>query len=228
MCPVRRAVAAARSPAWSPDGERIVFTSYRDGPGELYVMDADGSNLINLTQNPANDAGWPAWWAGELHPPEPVSDTGIRGKTEAGLSALMGSKKRKGPGIAPAGDRQCPSGSEGIDSGEWSTAAPDDIVVIGDSAQIGLRHRAGQRGDVVPISAIVIAPDGSRAQARSFLEGDEWTALIYPEDFSTIEAGGPTFVTDEGVGQRGEYTVIWESQDKVITCDQFLVGGGAS
>jgi len=29
------------SPNWSPDG-RILFTSNRDGRGEIYVMNADG------------------------------------------------------------------------------------------------------------------------------------------------------------------------------------------
>lgn len=39
------------SPAWSPDGERIVFVSDRDGYLELYVIDADGSNLQRVTNN---------------------------------------------------------------------------------------------------------------------------------------------------------------------------------
>ena len=216
------------APAWSPDGERIVFISYRDGPGELYVMDADGSNLVNLTQNPANDAGWPAWWAGEIGPSASGAEAGIRSKAEAGLSALMGSKKRKNPGIALVDNRQCPVGLEGTADGQWIAAAPDDVVVIGDSAQIGLRHRAGQTGDVVPINAIVIAPDGSRAQARSFLEDDEWTALIYPEDFIPVDADGVPFAAHKGVSLRGEYTVVWESREKVIACDGFTVGGGAS
>ena len=34
-------------------GAQIAFTSYRDGNREIYVMDADGSNLRNLTRNPA-------------------------------------------------------------------------------------------------------------------------------------------------------------------------------
>jgi dipeptidyl aminopeptidase/acylaminoacyl peptidase len=38
---------------WSPDGGKIVFTSTRDGLGDLYVMDADGSNQARLTTTPA-------------------------------------------------------------------------------------------------------------------------------------------------------------------------------
>jgi len=47
-------------PIWSPDGSKIVFCSNRDGKNEIYVMDADGSNVKRLTNNLANDA-IPRW-----------------------------------------------------------------------------------------------------------------------------------------------------------------------
>ena len=48
------------TPAWSPDGEHIVFVSTRDGNREVYVMDANGSYEVNLTNHPADD--WmPSW-----------------------------------------------------------------------------------------------------------------------------------------------------------------------
>jgi TolB protein len=49
-----------QAPAWSPDGRTIVFVSWRDGNGEVYAMDADGSSPRNLTRNPAKDVR-PAW-----------------------------------------------------------------------------------------------------------------------------------------------------------------------
>ena len=48
-------------PAWSPDGAEIVFQTDRDGNREIYVMDADGSNPVNLTNHPADD-GAPSWF----------------------------------------------------------------------------------------------------------------------------------------------------------------------
>ena len=46
-------------PDWTADG-RIVFMSDRDAPDgvarDIYVMDADGGNVRNLTANPADDA----------------------------------------------------------------------------------------------------------------------------------------------------------------------------
>ena len=58
------------SPAWSPDGQKIAFISFRDEhrfdgrmitPGEIYVMNADGTNPINLTQSPIRWDRSPSW-----------------------------------------------------------------------------------------------------------------------------------------------------------------------
>ena len=37
------------NPSWSPDGTKIAFVSGRDDNKEIYVMNADGKNLKNLT-----------------------------------------------------------------------------------------------------------------------------------------------------------------------------------
>ncbi|HVL97633.1 MAG TPA: hypothetical protein VM266_17395 [Solirubrobacteraceae bacterium] len=49
---------------WSPDGTKLVFQSNRDGNFEVYVMNADGSNQVNLTNNATtgrNNDSQPAW-----------------------------------------------------------------------------------------------------------------------------------------------------------------------
>jgi Tol biopolymer transport system component len=41
------------SPIWSPDSSKLAFLSTRDGNPELYVMDADGSDQLRLTETDA-------------------------------------------------------------------------------------------------------------------------------------------------------------------------------
>lgn len=54
-------------PSWSPDGQRIAFRRMRQigtpgpwNPTDIWVMDADGSNQVNLTAD-ASSQHWPQW-----------------------------------------------------------------------------------------------------------------------------------------------------------------------
>ncbi|MDE0205713.1 MAG: hypothetical protein OXP66_06780, partial [Candidatus Tectomicrobia bacterium] len=44
--------AADRSPAWSPDGQRIAFDSDRDGDFDIYVMNAAGEPVATTRPTP--------------------------------------------------------------------------------------------------------------------------------------------------------------------------------
>lgn len=46
--------------AWSPDGKRLAFESRRTGNAEIFVVDANGSNVVQLTDHPGSDSA-PAW-----------------------------------------------------------------------------------------------------------------------------------------------------------------------
>ncbi|MGY1683796.1 TolB family protein [Geodermatophilus sp. SYSU D01176] len=54
-------------PVWSPDGRRIAFVSTRDGNAEVFVMDADGSDVVQVTDTATTPDGVevrndsPAW-----------------------------------------------------------------------------------------------------------------------------------------------------------------------
>ncbi|NTU81292.1 MAG: hypothetical protein HGA45_18250 [Chloroflexales bacterium] len=47
-------------PAWSPDGRRLAFVSDRAGGTDIFAVNADATNLVNLTNHPASDTA-PAW-----------------------------------------------------------------------------------------------------------------------------------------------------------------------
>lgn len=58
------------APSWSPKGDKIAFSSNRDGDYDIFVMDADGSNLKKITSNSQEDIipewspdnEWIAYW----------------------------------------------------------------------------------------------------------------------------------------------------------------------
>ncbi|MBI1925878.1 PD40 domain-containing protein [Candidatus Poribacteria bacterium] len=66
-------------PRWSPDGTRLVFVENND----IYVMDADGQRVIQLTNHPATDYS-PAW--------SPVLSLGVSPREK--LPILWGEMKR--------------------------------------------------------------------------------------------------------------------------------------
>jgi Tol biopolymer transport system component len=47
-------------PRWSPDGKRIVFSANKNGHYELYVMDDNGKNIIQMTTSPEDNMD-PVW-----------------------------------------------------------------------------------------------------------------------------------------------------------------------
>lgn len=57
--PFGSSLSAMQEPIWSPDGSKFAFWCIRSGLGEegtdIYVMDADGTNVKRLTDSPAYD-----------------------------------------------------------------------------------------------------------------------------------------------------------------------------
>jgi len=50
------------SPSFSPDGTQIAFLSNRGGDYDIYIMNSNGSNVINITNTPDVDERAPFWY----------------------------------------------------------------------------------------------------------------------------------------------------------------------
>lgn len=61
----RRLTHFGRQALWSPNGRMIAFRSFGAGNVEIYVVNADGSGLRNLTQTPKADEVRHAWESGQ-------------------------------------------------------------------------------------------------------------------------------------------------------------------
>ena len=64
LCLLKDDVETSHSyPVWSPDGTRLVFSSYseKEEVSDIYVMDADGANLTQLTDTSELSERSPAW-----------------------------------------------------------------------------------------------------------------------------------------------------------------------
>jgi len=52
---------------WSPDGTRIVYTAFGLTASDIWVINADGSGPVNLSNSPDVDEGFPAWSPDGMH-----------------------------------------------------------------------------------------------------------------------------------------------------------------
>jgi Tol biopolymer transport system component len=120
-------------PSWSPDGSKIVFSSTRHDPSmarctpgwpndfrcatDIYVMDADGSNVVRVTDDPAPEF-MPVW--------SPDGDRIAFVRTTGGTAPRIFTMRPDGSDV-----RQISSGDGGSDY--WPSWSPDgsQIVFIG-------------------------------------------------------------------------------------------------
>ena len=87
-------------PHWSPDGKRIAFVSNRDGATDVYVMHADGSSPLRLS-NGSPSAKGPAW------SPDGTHIAFLRQGSEVGARAQLWVVNADGSGERRIGVQAC-------------------------------------------------------------------------------------------------------------------------
>lgn len=204
-------------PSWSPDGDRMVFTTDRDGNWELYTMNANGSDQRRLT-NTQTDEGSAAW--------SPVGDK------VAFVSGAFGDDPSIWVMDADGSSRIR------LASGDWPTWSPDGEKIVYTSGQwndprISIMNADGTKKrtlDVPGASESAWSPDGEKIayvadvgpdkdtwdNEEIFVMNPDGSKQIRLTDIPGNDHWPPTWspdgtrlaFTSDGAGQDGEIQVM--------------------
>lgn len=148
------------SQAWSPDGSRIAFTSWRDGNAEIYIMNANGSGVVRLTRNDALDME-PAWSPDG----STIAFCSDRGSSE-GVFDIYLMSALDGAGIVNVASAGCdpvwsPDGSRIAYTTGFGSPSPPDLAVIGADGTDFVQLHPGDVSSGDAFAEPSWSPDGS-------------------------------------------------------------------
>lgn len=166
------------SQAWSPDGSRIAFTSWRDGNAEIYIMNADGSGVVRLTHHDAFDLN-PAWSPDGSS----IAFCSDRGSTD-GVFDIYLMSAIDGAGIVNVASAGCdpvwsPDGSRIAYTTGFGSASFPDLAVIGVDGTDFVQLRPGGMSSGDAFAEPSWSPDGSWI-AFTRVSGSRSEVMIVP------------------------------------------------
>ena len=211
--PILPAGRLAMDPAPSPDGKRVVFVvaSYDSATGDIWLVNADGSGLRRLTDDPELDDS-PAWSpdgrrivfrsyrsmrAGELWTLD-VESGALANLTPAQGSAVIDHRR---PAWSPDGARIAFATNEGGDWGIWTMRADgSDRRQLTNTIDLDAepawspdgRSIAFRRSSAAEGSDIMIIPADGGAAVRLAMVGEQRTPAWHPDGIRIAFAGQAT------------------------------------
>jgi dipeptidyl aminopeptidase/acylaminoacyl peptidase len=215
-------------PAWSPDGARIAFVSYRDGNApEIYSMSADGSGRTRLTANAAWD-GTPAWspdgtriaFRSNRDGDDEVYVMNADGTGQTRLTFNPGADRR--PAWSPDGSRIAfESERDGnVDVYVMSPSGSGQTRITTDAAYDGTPAWSGA-AEAGPAMAVVRAPGGDGVPTDTDKDGafddtngngrkDFADVVLYFNQLSWVMANEPVTAFDYSDNGRIDFAdVVW-------------------
>ncbi len=172
-------------PARSPDGTRIAFSSVRDWNREIYVMDADGGNPVNLTRDDAYDSG-PAWSPDGQRIAFERSGGGGRGPQIFVMNA-------DGSGVERLTHE--PEAAWGV-SPAWSPDGSSIACTCGQGADEGIFIMDPAGGGMR-----LVSPEGQFAGQPSWSPDGAWIAYVVP-DLDKVDVSHLWVMAADGSGAR--------------------------
>jgi Tol biopolymer transport system component len=155
----------ATTHAWSPDGARIAFSSTKDGNSDLYVMRADGSDIVRLTNTPNGEIA-PSW------SPDGAGIVYMRGSSELWVMSSTGANSHvlTAPGFPTRDPAWSPDGSR------IAFATSTGVMLIRPDGT-GLEHV----GPSLSTGSPSWSPDGKRIAYVASVDGNVDIYTIRPD-----------------------------------------------
>ena len=196
-------------PHFSPDGSKIVFSSYRTGQCEIFVMDADGSNQVPLTSD-SNLNCEPSWspdgskiaFVSNPYGISTIYIMNANGSNEVSLTS--DSKLNRQPEWSPDGSKIA------FESGRDGNPA---IYVMNADGSSQIRLTSSSGADQAPCWS----PDGSKIAFESDRSGNP---AIY-----VMNADGSHQTQLTNNSSYSDYEPTWSSDGNKIAFFSFLTGG---
>ena len=220
-----------KHPSWSPDGKRIAFVSDRDGHAnargwptyEIYVMDADGGNPQNLTNDP-NDDSVPSWSSDGKRIVFSSYRDGNRENAEIYVMDADGNNQQRltdndfydtHPSWSPDGERIAfISYRDGHFIGEFGLSS--EIYVMDADGKNTRRLTNNRKSDSSPSWS----PDGKWIVFSVDRKGDDVNYEIYVMD---ADGGNQRRLTNNRVN---DFSPSWSSDGKRIVFSSYRDGNG--
>ncbi|MBC8400426.1 MAG: PD40 domain-containing protein [Candidatus Marinimicrobia bacterium] len=182
------------SPCWSPDGSQIAFTSNRNGNSEIFIMDSDGSNQVNITSNTGiND--WRPWWGAGIPIVAPILSVSPDSLDFGNL--LVGSTSTKQVTVKNTGTADLTIDSiaiSGVDSVNFGVDTTQFTLAPGDSILMDVNFTPYDTGSF-SASLAVDSDGGSASVALTGIGAENHSplqfSLITPTDSSEVTTLNP-------------------------------------